>query len=144
MGQERRTHKRYIVPGLRARKREKILFGLSSRPTSSEYPCIDISESGLQFVTKQGFKNQDKLLLDISIPTSRNKPIRTKAKVVWFKLSNDMNFAAAGLQFVGINKKHQAELKMMMEKLGNDKDRTTPFMQSKLLRSDTLFIKLHK
>ncbi|MBI5779616.1 MAG: PilZ domain-containing protein [Planctomycetes bacterium] len=144
MGQERRIHKRYIVPGLRARKREKILFGLSSKPTSYEYPCLDISESGIQCATKQKLQLQNKILLDISIPTSRNKPIRAKAQVVWFKLSDDMSFGLAGLQFVSINKKQQAELKMMMEKVGNDKDRTTPYLRSKLLKSDTLFIKLHK
>jgi len=144
MGQERRIHKRYIVPGLRARKREKTLFGLSSKQTSHEYPCLDISESGLQFVTKQKLQPQGKILLDISIPTSRTKPIRAKAQIVWFKLSDDLNYGLAGLHFVSVNKKQQAELRMMMEKLGNDKDQTTPFQRSKLLKTDTLFVKIHK
>ena len=143
-GSERRIAKRYIVPGLRAKLREKTLFGLSSKPTAQEYPCLDISASGLQFATKKGFKPQSHILIDISIPTSRTKPIRAKAKVVWFRISGDLNSALAGLQFVAIDKKQLAELKMLMEKVGSDKDRTTPYIRSKLLKSDTLFLQMRK
>ncbi|HLD35459.1 MAG TPA: PilZ domain-containing protein [Planctomycetota bacterium] len=144
MGSERRIHKRYIVPGLRAKLREKIFFGLSSKPTPHEYPCLDISASGLQFATKKRFTPQSNILIDISIPTSRTKPIRAKAKIVWFRMSEDLNSALAGLQFVAVDKKQMAELKMLMEKVGSDKDRTSPYIRSKILKSDTLFVKLHK
>jgi c-di-GMP-binding flagellar brake protein YcgR len=144
LASERRTAKRYIVPGLRAKLREKIFFGLSSRPTDHEYPCLDISASGLQFATKKRFTPQSHILIDISIPTSRTKPIRANAKVVWFRISDDLNLALAGLHFVAIDKKQLAELQMLIEKVGSDKDRTSPYIRSKILKSDTLFVKLHK
>ena len=59
-------------------------------------------------------------------------------------MSDDLNSALACLQFVAIDKKQLAELKMMMEKVGSDKNRTTPYIRSKLLKSDTLFIKMKK
>jgi c-di-GMP-binding flagellar brake protein YcgR len=142
MGSERRTAKRYIVPGLRAKLRETKLFGLLNKPTHHEYPCLDISEGGLQFLTRQHFKPQSNILIDISIPTSRNKPIMAKAKVVWFRMADNLNSAMAGLKFISIDKKKLAELKMLMEKVGSELDRTTPYIRSKLLKSDTLFVEM--
>src|SRR3989339_2059747 len=140
MGSERRIHKRYSVPGLRAKLRQKIFFGLSSKPTPHEYPCLDISASGLQFATKKRFTPQSNILIDISIPTSRTKPIRAKAKIVWFRMSEDLNSALAGLEFVAVDKKQRAELEMLRVKVSSEKDRTSPYIRSKILKSDTLFV----
>ena len=139
MSKERRSQKRYVITGLRGRVREKTLFGLSSKPTAQEYPCLDISEGGVQFaITKGGLKAQDEILLDISIPSGRNKPICVKARVLWVKLSTDSNFGLAGLQFVSPSPDLQAELKMLIGKHGSDKEQTTPYLLSKMQKGDSL------
>ncbi|HLD35920.1 MAG TPA: PilZ domain-containing protein [Planctomycetota bacterium] len=145
MEKERRSQKRYVIAGLRARVRKKTLFGLSSNPTTQEYPGLDISEGGIQFaISKGGFKTQDEILLDISIPSGRNKPICVKARVVWIKLLNDSNFGLAGLQFVSPSEEHQAELKALIQKHGSDKSQTTPYLLSKMQKNDSLLPRFRK
>lgn len=145
MSKERRSQKRYVITGLRGRVREKTLFGLSSKPTAQEYPCLDISEGGVQFaITKGGLKAQDEILLDISIPSGRNKPICVKARVLWVKLSPDSNFGLAGLQFISPSAEQQAELKMLIGKHGSDKEQTTPYLLSKMQKGDSLLPRFRK
>jgi hypothetical protein len=138
--QERRNNKRYIVRGLRTRLREKYFLGLLSKPTSQEYPCLDISETGMQFATKKRFSASSRILLDISIPTTRSNPIRVKARVVWVNLSDDLSFGRVGVKFVQISKPHYNSLKLLIEKTGNDKSHITPYLQAKLTKEDTLFM----
>jgi len=121
MPKESRKYKRYFVNGLKAGLREERLFGLSSKPTSREYPCLDISEGGLQFVTKHRFDPKTRILLDITIPTTRNHPIRVRARVAWFKLSSDFSAVLVGAQFVSVAKRHFAGLKMLIERAGRER-----------------------
>lgn len=144
MQQERRKHKRYVVTGLRARVCEPGLFGLTTKPTAQEYPCMDISESGLQLAVKKGLKPQDKLILDISIPNSRSNPIRIKAQVVWVKMADGSNSGLAGLQLTGLDDKQMAAIKELIGKHGNDKDQTTPYLRSKMLKGDSLYGRFQK
>ena len=134
-----------MVTGLRARVREKTLFGLSSKPTTQEYPGLDISENGIQFaITKSGIKAQDEILLDISIPSGRSKPLCVKARVLWVKMSGDSNFGLAGLQFVSPTEEQQAELKALIGKHGSDKEQTTPYLLSKMQKNDSLLPRFRK
>ena len=110
-----------MVNGLKAGLREEHLFGLSSKPTSQEYPCLDISEGGLQFMAKHKIALQNRLLLDITIPTTRNHPIRVKARVLWFKMSGDLSSVLVGVQFVSVAKRHLAGLKMLLERVGRER-----------------------
>lgn len=122
MPKECRKYKRYFVNGLKAGLREERLFGLSSKPTSKEYPCLDISEGGLQFMTKHKFDPQSRLLLDVTIPTTRNNPIRVKARVLWFRMSGDLNSVLVGVQFVSVAKRHLAGLRMLLERAGRERN----------------------
>jgi hypothetical protein len=140
--QDRRNNKRYIVRGLRTKLREKYLLGLLSKPTSQEYPCLDISESGMQFATKKRFSASSRILLDITIPTTRNNPIRVNAQVVWANLSDDLSYGRVGVKFIRINKQHYNSLRLLIEKTGNDKSRITPYLQAKLTKEDTLFLEM--
>lgn len=134
MGKERRYHKRYCVKGLINRLRESRFLGLLTKPTSKAYPCIDISGGGLQFVTKKAFKLRDRLLLDISTPFTRNDPIRAKGRVVWLKTSRNLDFHLVGVQFVSVNKSQRAELKILMERAGEDKDKIPQRIQIKIIK----------
>ena len=147
MSKERRSQKRYVIAGLRARVREKTLFGLSSKPTTREYPGLDISEGGMQCATTKGgvaLKPQDEILLDISIPSGRNKPLCVKARVVWVKISADSNLGLAGLQFISPSADLQAELKVLIKQHGSDKAQTTPYLLSKMQKGDSLLTRFKK
>jgi hypothetical protein len=143
MTKERRSHKRYVVRGLKARLRKKRLFGLlKSVPTSKEYPCLDISEGGIQFATKHSFNTPSRLLLDITIPTTRNNPIRIKAQVVWFKMSDDLSFSLVGVRFVSIGKQDYANLKRLIKTGGSEKDKIPSSIRAKMIKEDSLFVRL--
>lgn len=139
MEKERRAHKRFIIGGLRARLCETGMFGLSTKPTSQEYPCIDISEGGLQLAVRADFKKQDKVILDLTTPSTRKTPLRLKAELVWFK-----DAGVAGLKFISLDENQKAELKMLVSKFGSDKDQTTPYLRSKMLKGDSLYGRFQK
>lgn len=120
MVKENRRHKRYWVKGLKSRLRERYFLGLLSKPTDEEYPCLDISESGLQFVSKKFFKSEDTLLLDIFTPLSEEKPIQAKTVVAWSKRSTQLGVCLVGARFVSITKSDRSELKHMIERGGQD------------------------
>jgi len=135
-----------MVKGLRTRLRKKRLFGLLTKPTSQEYPCLDISESGLQLATKYPFPFNTKslILLDITIPLTRNNPIRVKVQPVWFKPSDDLSFGRVGVQFVSLGKRDYANLKRLIERCGTDKDKILSSIQVKMIKEDSLFIRTMK
>ncbi len=134
MGKERRHHKRYCVKGLKNRLRKNRFFGFLSKTTLEEYPCLDISESGLQFVTKRVFNQENRLGLDITTPFTRNAPIRVKAQVAWSKTPPGFGFHLIGVHFVSINKSQHAELKMLVERAGQDKDKIPRRIQVKMMK----------
>jgi hypothetical protein len=138
--QERRQHKRYIVTGLRIRFIEKRLFGLLSKSASQEYLCLDISEDGLQFATQDKFNPQDDILIDITTPNTKKNPIRVNAKVVWF----DSSLGRVGIQFIHIDEKDRAVLKTLIEKSGTDKSQITPYIQAKIMKEDSMFLRIKK
>jgi hypothetical protein len=134
MGAERRLHKRYCVKGLKAQLRESRFFGLLSKPTSIEYPCIDISEGGLQFVTKKPFKRNTKLLLDIHNSFSRDNPIRAKSKVVWLKSLTMLSTCLVGVEFRPLKKSEHNELKKIMAMVGEDKEKISSNIKINLIK----------
>ena len=131
---ERRRHKRYWIKGLKQRLRKSRLLGLSSKPTSEEYPCLDISESGLQFIAKKVFKPANQILLDISTPLTRNEPIQAKARVVWSRSTTNLQFCMIGVQFSSVKKSQRAQFKMLVERAGEDKDKIPQRIRVKIIK----------
>ena len=134
MGKERRRHKRYSIKGLRSRLRKSRLLGFSSEPTSEEYPCLDISQGGLQFITKKALQLKSHLLLDITTPFLRSDPIRTKARVAWSKSLGGLSFYVAGVRFVSVGKSERARLKVLIERAGQDKDKIPQRIRVKMIK----------
>lgn len=120
MVRENRRHKRYWVKGLKSRLRERYFLGLLSKPTDEEYPCLDISESGLQFVSRKFFKPNDTLLLDILTPLTEDNPVRAKIAIAWAKRSANLGFCLVGARFVSVPRSGRAELKRLIERGGQD------------------------
>ncbi|MEW6026950.1 MAG: PilZ domain-containing protein [Planctomycetota bacterium] len=143
MEKERRKHRRYVATGLRARVCEKGMFGLSTKPTSQEYPGMDISESGLQLAINKELKAHDKLILDISVPNTRKTPVRVNVQVVWVKMSGSSS-GLAGLQFIDLDENQLAAIKELIGKYGSDKDQTTAYLRTKMLKGDSLYGRFQK
>lgn len=120
MTKENRRHKRYWVKGLKSRLRERYFLGLLSKPTDEEYPCMDISESGLQFVSKKFFKPENTFLLDILTPLTEKNPIRAKIAVAWSKRAALRGICLVGAKFVSIPSSGRSELKRLLERGGQD------------------------
>ncbi|MBI4712715.1 MAG: PilZ domain-containing protein [Planctomycetes bacterium] len=134
MAQEHRQHKRYWVKGLKGRLRERYFLGLLSRPTLSEYPCMDISEGGLQFVSKKSFKPKENILLDISAPLTRETPIRAKARVAWSRLSQEFGLYLIGARFISIPRARRSEFRIMIERGGEDEERVGKHIRIKIIK----------
>ncbi|MFH0888528.1 MAG: PilZ domain-containing protein [Planctomycetota bacterium] len=132
MTKEHRRHKRYYIKGLRSRLCASRFFGLLIRPTSEEYICLDISESGLQFITKK-LLTQNKLLLDVITPLTRKDPIRVRGRVAWVKLSGEFGIYFIGVRFVSLGKIQRDRLKMLIANIGEDKDRIPKEVQVKII-----------
>ncbi|MFH1230425.1 MAG: PilZ domain-containing protein [Planctomycetota bacterium] len=136
MTREQRRHKRYSIKGLKSRLCTSRFFGLLVKPTSEEYICLDISESGLQFITKK-LLTQNKLLLDVTTPFSRDKPIRIKCRVAWFELSLEFDIYMIGVEFVSLGKAQRDKLKMLIEKIGEDKDQIPQRVRVQIIKRAT-------
>jgi len=136
MYREYRQHKRYWVEGLKGRLRERVFLGLLSRLTPHEYPCMDISESGLQFVSRKVFKPKEIILLDVSAPLTRKNPIRAKAMVVWSRLSHEFEFEVylIGARFVSVQRSRRAEFKMMIERGGENEENVAKRIRMKIIK----------
>ncbi|MFH1226906.1 MAG: PilZ domain-containing protein [Planctomycetota bacterium] len=120
MVNDKRQHKRYWVKGLKGRLREPYFLGLLSKPTNEEYPCLDISESGLQFASRKSFNPNDKVLLDIMTPLTKDTPIRVKSVIAWSKRSIPLGLFLVGAKFITIPKPDRTELKILIERGGQD------------------------
>lgn len=129
---EHRRHKRYYIKGLRTRLHTKRFFGLLTKPTSEEYICMDISESGLQFITKK-LLTQDKLLLDVIAHSTKKDPIRVTGRVVWVKFSVEFGVYFIGVRFVALGKAPRNKLKMLIANVGEDKDRIPKEVHIKII-----------
>ncbi|MFH1231762.1 MAG: PilZ domain-containing protein, partial [Planctomycetota bacterium] len=81
-GEERRVHKRYTIMGCTIQYKPDTFFIFFSK-TSKKYMVLDISQSGIQFVTREKFKEQTRLLLNIIAPTLNKETINIKGRVVW-------------------------------------------------------------
>lgn len=142
MGNDRRINKRYFVTGLKNQVLEPRFFGLFSKPATQEYPCLDISETGLQFISKKTFKLHSRVVLNITTSTTRNQPIRVKAKVVWLRKSFDLSFYLVGTKFVSLSKQNRKELKVLLERVGKYKEEVSQQTQEQMIKKASVHLNL--
>ena len=65
---EHRGYERYRIKDGMVRYKPVHFLGLFSKP-SKKHLILDISQDGVQFVTREEFKKQAALSLDISVPS---------------------------------------------------------------------------
>jgi Tfp pilus assembly protein PilZ len=141
---ERRKHRRYLVSGLRIRLMEKKLFGLLNKPAAREYLCLDVSEGGIQFTTQDKFAPNNPIIFVITTPSTKNSPIKASARVVWVAPADSSGFSKVGIEFVSLEEAEFSALKNLIQKVGTDKSKITPYIAKKLMSEDSIYLRIKK
>jgi hypothetical protein len=111
--QEHRHLKRYGVMGCAVQYKPLRWFGARG-PLSSKHIVLDISEEGLQFISREAFKTSTKLLMTITAPFLNGYPIHTIGRVLWTKQAVDLPLYVMGIGFVSMQSEDTLRLKTIM------------------------------
>ncbi|MBI5778412.1 MAG: PilZ domain-containing protein [Planctomycetes bacterium] len=87
------------------------LFG----KTSKKHLILDISRDGMQFVTREGFKKEALLSLDISAPDLDNGIIHAQGRVAWVRKAPDLEAYGVGVKFDPMEQTEQDKLKSLID-----------------------------
>ncbi|MFH0888133.1 MAG: PilZ domain-containing protein [Planctomycetota bacterium] len=119
---ENRTHKRYSIMGCTIRYKPDTFFSRFSK-VSHKYMVLDISQSGMQFITKEKFNKQTPLLLDITAPTLNREIIHIKGRVVWIKASPALHIYGVGVEFINMKEADRLRLQLLLDNAAASKSK---------------------
>jgi hypothetical protein len=111
---ENRTHKRYSIMGCTIRYKPDGFFN-RFRKASHKYMVLDISESGIQFVTRKKFNTNTNLLLAISAPTLNQEIIHIIGNVVWTRASSALHIYSVGAKFIKMQETDKSRLQLLLD-----------------------------
>lgn len=120
--EEHRASKRYGVKGLTVQYKPDSIFNLFSG-SSTKYVVLDISKTGLQFITREKFKEGAHLQLNLGAPRMKDKIIHAKGHVVWVKDASELHIYVVGVEFSSIEKVDSDKLKFVLDNALMDKVR---------------------
>lgn len=113
-GVERRRNKRYGVLSSTVRYGSGgVLSALAN--LGQKYLILNISESGLKFITKDPLNSGDKLKLQIEAPSISKAPVKAKGRVVWVMRSQTQDVWHVGVEFIAIKRKYEGILKTIVD-----------------------------
>jgi hypothetical protein len=110
---ERRRYKREAIKGS-AVQYKKIDFLKLFHKLSDKYFILDISQNGIQFVTREKFKKDTKLLLTITAPFIDGESINVNGYVLWSKKLTGLPGYTTGVRFTSIEPDDRARLKVLL------------------------------
>lgn len=119
---ERRIHKRYTIKGCSIQYKSGNFLNLFSK-TSNKYLVLDISQNGLQFITKEHFKKQAHLSLDITAPLLNDKVIHAKGRIAWVRPSIGLDICGIGIEFINMEEEERSKLQLLLDDAATDKDK---------------------
>ncbi|MBI5367689.1 MAG: PilZ domain-containing protein [Planctomycetes bacterium] len=123
-GVERRGKKRFGVKGASVQHRSAGLLGWMEN-FSPRYLVLNLSESGLHFITKSDLREGAVLALRLQAPPLE-EPIGAKARVVWCRKSQEHNAFRVGMAFLRLSEGERQRLKGVLDNAILDKvDMTT-------------------
>lgn len=123
-GVERRDKKRFGVKGSTVQHRSAGVLGWFEN-FSPRYLILNMSESGLHFITKNELKEGAVLALRIQAPPLE-EPIGARARVIWCRKSSEHNAFRVGMQFTALSADERLRLKGVLDNAILDKvDMTT-------------------
>jgi len=109
-----RDHSRYRVKGGMVRYKPVHFLGLFSKP-SKMHLILDVSQDGIQFVTREEFKEQAMLSLDISAPFLNEEVIHTQGQVAWVRKAPGLEAFGVGVRFVRMDQADADKLKLLLD-----------------------------
>lgn len=113
---ERRANKRYKATGYILEYEPDSIFGLFSGIVR-EYIVLDISQTGIQFLTQQKLKEKSVLMLKIDTPYLKGKAIHAMGRVVWVKDAPKLGIYAVGVKFTAMSEQDSERLNTILEKV---------------------------
>lgn len=113
--EDKRKSKRYHVRGCTLRyKEDKFLNILGDSYAKFKYVVLDVSKTGLQFISRRKFKKNAKLLLTINAPSLQGEPVSIKGKVMWAREAPGQKVYGVGIQFEGMDEEENEKLQMIV------------------------------
>lgn len=121
---ERRGKRRYGVKGSTVQHRKAGALGFLEN-YSPRYLILNLSETGLHFITKDVLKEGSLHALRIQAPPL-DDPIGVKARVVWCRKSTEHDAFRVGMAFVSLREGERLRLRGVLDNAILDKvDMTT-------------------
>ncbi|HLD35438.1 MAG TPA: PilZ domain-containing protein [Planctomycetota bacterium] len=104
-----RAHERYRIKGGAVKYTQTRFLGLFKK-SSQKHLILDLSESGMQFMTKREFKKQALLSLDISAPSLEKDVIHTRGRVAWVRKAPGLVAYGVGIRFESMEQPEKDKL----------------------------------
>lgn len=117
---EQREHKRFGVKGCTMQYKSGRLFGLFST-ISKRYLVLNISPTGLHFISKEELKPGQRILININAPLLDDEPIRAAGRVIWTKESTQHQAYRVGVTFRRLSHTARTRLKLILDNALLDK-----------------------
>ena len=110
---EHRDCKRYRLKDGMLQYKPVHFLGLFSKSSKRRF-ILDISQDGVQFATREDFKKQAMLSLDISAPFLGKEIIRVRGRVVWVRKAPGIKAYGVGVKFGPMEQTNMAKLKVLL------------------------------
>ena len=126
-----RDHTRYRIKDGTVQYKPVHFLGLFSRP-SKRHLILDISQDGVQFVTREEFKKEALLSLDISAPALDDGIIHTQGRVTWVRKAPGLEAYGVGVKFARIEQPELDKLKLLIDRNNLNKTKISDSVHLKI------------
>jgi c-di-GMP-binding flagellar brake protein YcgR len=126
-----RDHSRYRIKGGTVQYKPVHFLGLFSRP-SKRHLILDISQDGVQFVTREEFKKEAMLSLDISAPGLDEKVIHVQGRVAWVRKAPGLEAYGVGIKFDSMEQPELNKLKSLIDRNNLNKTKISDSVHLKI------------
>jgi hypothetical protein len=111
-GTERRREKRYGIKKLAIRY-SKSRFAEVIGNMSEKYLVLNVSEQGVNFMTRKELKPGEKICIRMMLP-EQSTQIHGVARIIWSKKSVEHDAFRIGAEIIKINKPNKNQLKILL------------------------------
>lgn len=119
-GEELRRFKRYNIEHCTIQYKPVRFLGLLGKESKKHF-IMDISEGGVQFITREDFKLGSRVLLNISAPFLKGEIIKAEGLVRWVRKSQELHVSSIGIEFTVIEKGDHEKLKSLLTSVDMNK-----------------------
>jgi hypothetical protein len=120
--EERRTYKRFVVPGATVRYRRERLF-FASRYSDDLLPVFDLSRGGLRFLSQEFLDISTRLSLRFSVP-GEGAVIDLSGRAVWVSTNPERSYKyQVGVRFEPFSGRRGENDPSLLERLADLEER---------------------